>query len=88
MKYTEKEHAVNLLEMLKHENPCATCPAGSRFFDDLVCKTCREFVWLIGSGIPGTRCPCSCFGQDYRLTVDNPEAIKITWLALEAKGYI
>ncbi len=91
MKYTEKIHAQRLLKMLKKKEPCLCCPAQPYFttsgdrcisrrflsatFGGGACEICQKFIGLtIGD------CPC------YRLK--GKEAIKRTWLALEAKGYI
>jgi hypothetical protein len=91
MKYTEKVHAKRLLGMLSKKNPCLYCPAnkhyntmettsndvspifgGSLAFDDY-CGVCEEFVGSLA-------CPCCFFGKK--------EAIRLTWLALEEKGYL
>ena len=88
--YTEKIHAERVLKMLGEKDPCLCCPAQRRFktgtpfiFDSYsiikgrfvgVCDVCRDFV-----GIPYV-CPCQYLG--------GKEAIKRTWIALEAKGYL
>ena len=96
MKYTEKIHAERLLEMLDMKDPCLGCPLISNFYyrpEDgrgkslfeneshrerrKACKICYEFIGLTDDIRP---CPCWQLSKD--------EAIKRTWLALEAKGYI
>ena len=86
-KYTEAVHAKRLLGMLKREEPCECCPAQYRYKkwslfikgagerpNRLACQVCRAFV-KIKEG-----CPCGILGQT--------KALKRTWEALEAKGYI
>jgi len=94
MKYTEAEHAMNLLQMLEESNPCGLCPVGSkRSFapKDECCGVCQGFIgmWTTQTSVFTLRemcfgrfapCPCKYYGEQ--------EAIKRTWLALEAKGYI
>ncbi len=84
-KYTEELHAKRLLKMLEFKEPCGHCPANQRYaigvrmiaegHEDAnhTCKICQSFVGAI-------QCPCNEFGET--------EALKRTWLALEAKGYI
>ena len=86
--YTEAIHAKRLLKMLNKKDPCSCCPAGLSFSPggfilglsgsalnkEGVCAVCQNFVNLSTYG-----CPCYHLGT---------EAIKRTWLALEAKGYI
>ncbi len=90
MKYTEKVHAARLLKMLKKKDPCMCCPAQPYFrtgtsFDISstemdatlswgACKVCQDFIGIRHD------CPCCKFKKK--------EALKRTWLALEAKGYI
>jgi len=87
--YTEEMHAKCLLLMLESDNPCkqSNCPVYFyRLVDELPpCdygdlggsnEICKAFVGLL----PDDACPCYRFG--------GPEAIKRTWLALEAKGYL
>ena len=85
--YTEKIHAERVMDIMeKEDNACGCCPAGIDYKPDwwkeermlwtkktYPCVICGEFVGSKG-------CPCYVFGQK--------EAIKQTWLALEAKGYI
>ena len=93
--YTEKLHAHRLKVMLKREDPCNYCPKAKNFeigtsiwegARDLLyeiphyfssptgaCKVCQEFVNTFD-------CPCFELGRE--------GAIKQTWLALEAKGYL
>ena len=88
MKYTEKIHAKRLLGMLNKKNPCGYCPAGRRYgshdFDDmgwenLQCEICIEFI-VRYANLNSWECPCHALGKK--------KAIKITWLALEEKGYL
>lgn len=93
MEYTEKYHAKRLLKMFEKKDPCNYCPTGLRFSASNssimcaqdssigqyserrgVCIVCQDFVGI------EAECPCMNLGQS--------EAIKRTWLALEAKGYI
>jgi len=96
--YDEKFHAKKrLLKMLEREDICACCPAVSGFRArftfrllkntrreelgiatayDRVCAICKGFVGLDSN----KKCPCQELGKE--------EAIKRTWIALEAKGYI
>ena len=88
MKYTEKIHATRLLGMLNKKNPCMCCPTlpfygvGDRWvncrilWDGSACGVCHAFIGGIEEGFA---CPCD---------IGKQEAIKRTWLALEAKGYI
>lgn len=84
MKYTEKIHAKRLLGMLKKKEPCLCCPAQLFYRKNTgefiakpqksCCRICRIFVELERG------CPCLQLGDE--------EAIKLTWLALEKKGYL
>ena len=88
MKYTEKEHVENLLDMLEKENPCNECPFEHFVFlyevNPLFCIMCRSFIGIRGIIYNDTpackKCPCYVLGEK--------EAIKRTWIALEEKGYI
>jgi hypothetical protein len=84
IRYTEEFHAQRLLEMLEKRDPCACCPKVDNFYyengvnmkySNNACKICLNFISL-SLGL----CPC------HRL--EDQEAIKRTWLALEEKGYI
>ena len=97
-KYTEAVHAARLLGMLKRKDPCLCCPAQIRYkkhgfmingadlfveeeiiFPRLVrvgCQVCRNFI----NEKDSIQCPCDHYGKE--------EALKRTWEALEAKGYI
>lgn len=98
--YTEAIHAERLIDMLETTEVCLSCPAAFRFSsqenatkmwdisrdvdhleiknDKHPCVVCRRFV-----GIPLNifRCPCHCFAN-------SDQAVAITWIALEEKGYI
>lgn len=79
MKYTEKIHARNLLAILSDTSPCSQCPPvyGNTFLGtDNYCRVCWQFI---GYNFYNS-CPCIELGRR--------EAIKRTWLALEAKGYL
>jgi len=77
MKYTEKQHAKNLINMLENSRSVEfQCPAAYRRTYD-TCSICRNFISLS----PLVKlCPC------YALKCKK--AIKRTWLALEEKGYL
>lgn len=91
MEYTEAIHAQRLITILEMDNTCNHCPIclDDRFSN---CGTHRE-----RSAAPGTigyicrnfvdanypdeyPCPCDILGAE--------EALKRSWIALEAKGYI
>ena len=95
MEYTEKIHAQRLLKMLNKKDPCLCCPA-SKFFgthgegnwgeyqwwepkwDKDPCGVC--WVFIEGKPREGRHCPCAYFAKK--------DALKLTWLALEEKGYL
>lgn len=87
--YTEEKHAHNLLKMLDKKNPCLYCPATPEFspyihpmdfWPNNACEICNNFIDLETHNIRSL-CPCIYF--------NNPTlTIKLTWLALEEKGYI
>jgi len=79
---SEKEHAEALLKILEDPNCCDLCPHGKYTVDRAYCETCRAFVFLLPYALSGAlwRCPCCVLGPE--------EAVKRSWLALEAKGYI
>jgi len=94
VKYTEAEHAKNLLRMLEEPNLCGLCPLSFKRPSapkDECCRVCQEFI-EVWTAQPSVRtlgemyfgqffpCPCKYYGEQ--------EAIKRTWLALEEKGYI
>lgn len=87
--YTEKVHAVRLLKMLEHKNPCAYCPPNHRsnqmgepepYWTDSKTHPCIVCTSFVGISDAPESCPCYYFGPQ--------EAIKRTWLALEEKGYL
>ena len=96
MKYTEKIHAEGLLIILSEPHPCGCCPSGEmrlhikghkRMWDGEVayetqpqCDVCWGFIERKQNEDGWGFCPCYN-GQSAR-------ANKLTWLALEAKGYI
>ena len=86
---TEKIHAARLLKMLKRKNACDLCPAARRqggkkeylswnMWRNYPCRICLSFLgsqdWTIEA------CPCDQHGYK--------EAIKRTWIQLEAKRYL
>lgn len=85
MVYTEEIHATNLLNLLQSKFMSQVCPIdfmAARYKESLTfynfeecCKLCLSFIDL-----QGFRCPCT------RLNL--PEARKITWIALDEKGYL
>jgi len=87
-KYTEKIHAERLIKILEKKDTCNRCPAASRFDGgkepkDLwsensnPCKICCNFINLTEKN---KACPCDEFG--------SKGAARLTWIALEEKGYI
>lgn len=80
--YTEEEHAANLLITLEDKRTCYVCPARHSTQDkSLLDGSCRMCVSFISPGFDRFYgCPCSNLGKE--------EAIKLTWLKLEEKGYI
>ena len=80
----EKIHAENLLAMLSMEDPCNRCPSykGSSGKPSL-CSVCMDFIDAVPHYNPKMKFyPCPCF------LLGEKEAIKRSWLALEAKGYL
>ena len=99
MLYTEKVHAKRLLGMLERNNPCLSCPASENFGKMIsdkwtnkrleggahgACAICVTFLgyspFLPISPHSDFRCPC--------FYLDEKEALRRTWEALEEKGYI
>ena len=97
-KYSEKIHAERLLKVLEKKYTCDKCPA-SRYHNSAKspvevwdddkglgkhpCMICNDFVG-IGIGEKRERvkkCPCFYFETE-------SEAFKVSWLALEEKGYL
>ena len=82
--YTIEKHVEGLYSILETNDPCLHCPAylwRLKIDYDKVgeaCKICRSFIGLQTSD-PFLHCPCHELGKK--------EAIKLTWLALEKKGY-
>ena len=85
MEYTEKIHAEGLLEILSDaaSDLCHRCPVGlirwkykmgSWSNERDVCDICWGFIGYSC----GWTCPC----------IGLKECSKLTWLALEAKGYL
>ena len=91
MKYTEKIHAEGLLKIFSSKWTCERCP--KRVMSEILvqpqwlknpgkgngCSVCWNFI-LEPKEIPWGLCPCY---HD-----QGEEAARLTWLALEAKGYI
>jgi len=92
--YTERIHATRLLGMLNKKDPCICCPQ-DKYYDaqcfhgympwqkngdegESACKICMSFIGVMPN--ESKWCPCNILGRT--------EAIKLTWLALEAKGYL
>lgn len=89
--YSEKIHAKRLIAMLEtRKDAKGSCPASEHFSPNMSpahtfllkphpCDICNEFV--NNGRIRDIRtCPCVDLGCE--------EAVKRSWLALEAKGYI
>jgi hypothetical protein len=85
MIYTEEIHASNLLNLLQKRFIIHICPIdcmAARYKEKLTlsdlkqpCKICNRFI-----GLEGIRCPCTRLGPH--------EARKLTWIALDEKGYL
>ena len=88
-KYTEEDHAENLIKILEEENTCSKCPGtyGGTYLSN-TCYICTKFVKIkhtqfmsVALSNPSlTSCPCNYLGEK--------EAIKRSWIALEEKGYL
>ena len=93
MEYTEQIHAEGLLEIFSQKLPYCNCPAsamrkryGFGLFDkwdgevqyliEPQCDVCWDFIVGQRWGV----CPCYNGNQ--------ARAAKLTWLALESKGYL
>ena len=80
--YTEAIHAKGLLEILKEEHTCRSCPTNVEIINSVAvhgwnnnpCEVCHEFI-----NLSDRNCPCNILGE---------EAIEITYEQLEMKGYI
>jgi len=94
MKYTKKIHAEGLLIIFSETNTCGRCPSvemkkvmgvalwdgESEELDAPQCDICWDFIGA-------NRCQdgwgeCPCYGRN------QERAGKLTWLALEEKGYL
>ena len=80
VKYTEKIHAEGLLEIFSQEKPCGHCPAQQKWptlgpWTNYYCQVCLDFI-----GVSYEYCPCHNGNAE--------KSAKLTWLALEAKGYL
>jgi len=76
----EKQHAKALLLMLEKGNNILGCPHSELPWKEqrdtpIPCHICHNFI-----NPPAHGCPCNILGCK--------EAVKRTWIALEAKGYI
>ena len=101
MKYTEKIHAEGLLEIFSQDKPCGYCPSyimrekklgkrvrfvgikewdGETFDEKIGCGICWNFIGAERQKDGWDECPCYDGNQ--------ARAAKLTWLALEAKGYL
>lgn len=82
--YTEELHVSYLLQLLSTPNPCLQCPTPPfKMWVLKACPVCRMFVGItqkLANPYYRARCPCYALGPE--------EAIKRTWLALEAGGYL
>ena len=83
--YTVDYHANQLIRILEQHDTCVVCPASNAFHGNEVgnwinnqCQICCDFIKL--DNVYNTVCPCTKLGKD--------DAVKQSWLALEAKGYI
>ena len=97
--YTTKVHARRLLQMLNRPNICSLCPARKGFvngrreykldadYTSTICPICQAFVGVQNVSI----CPCH---HDYELNLvktlkrSAANALKRTWIALEAGGFL
>ena len=97
--YTTKVHARRLLQMLSRPTICSLCPARKGFADGrreykldadyttTICPVCQAFVNIPSDGL----CPCHHdfeLGLCKTLKQSASEAIKRTWIALEAGGFL
>jgi len=99
--YTKKKHAEHLVKLLESPYPCERCVAtcghdNSKFNllrsvnelwqmgnDRKVCMVCLEFIGHDPNNrfkLNGPFCPCHMMGAE--------KAAKVSWLALEEKGYL
>lgn len=78
-KELEISHVNKLLIMLESDNPCLSknCPANQDYNFHYSCTTCLDFLDIYDRKV---NCPCHELGKN--------EAIKLTWLKLEEKGYL
>jgi hypothetical protein len=88
--YTEQIHAQGLIEMFE-TNCCGRCPSGYSEIaeEDAIlehlCPVCRVFIGLNYTEGGYNACPCHEWGPSKH---GKSIAIRTTWLALEAKGYL
>ena len=97
--YTTKVHARRLLQMLSRPTICNLCPARKGFVNErrdykldedyltTICPVCQAFVNIYSDDL----CPCYHdieLGICKTLKQSAANALKRTWIALEAGGFL